>query len=121
MLEPRGAGQGLPGERQQVVLDAGEGFDVLEGRQVEAIAVVNDVAPEKHATVGLVLTILTFPLILLTLGLFSFVVNAIVILLVAFLVPGLSINGFLPALIAAIVLSSMNMFWKAVTAPRGMD
>ena len=74
-----------------------------------------------NATVGLVLTILTFPLILLTLGLFSFVVNAIVILLVAFLVPGLSINGFLPALIAAIVLSSMNMFWKAVTAPRGMD
>ena len=74
-----------------------------------------------NATVGLVLKVLTFPLIILTFGLFSFVVNAIVILLVAALVPGVSINGFLPALIAAIVLSSMNMFWKAVTAPRGMD
>src|SRR5207249_2455223 len=35
-----------------------------------------------NATFGLILTILTFPLIILTLGLFSFVVNAIVILLV---------------------------------------
>ena len=74
-----------------------------------------------NATVGFVLTILTFPLILLTLGLFSFVVNAIVILLVAFLVPGLSINGFLPALIAAIVLSIVNMVWKAATSPRSID
>ena len=74
-----------------------------------------------NATVGLILTILTFPLIILTLGLFSFVVNAVVILLVAFLVPGLSINGFLPALIAAVVLSIVNMLWKAATAPRGID
>jgi len=75
-----------------------------------------------NATFGLILTILTFPLIILTLGLFSFVVNAIVILLVAFLVPGLSINGFLPALIAAIVLSIVNMVWKMATAtPRSID
>jgi len=74
-----------------------------------------------NATFGLVLKILTFPLILLTFGLFLFVVNAIVILLVAFLVPGLSINGFLPALIAAITLSIVNMIWKMATAPRSID
>jgi putative membrane protein len=71
-----------------------------------------------NATVGLILKILTFPLILLTFGLFLFVVNAIVILLVAFLVPGLSINGFLPALIAAVILSAVNMFWKIATTER---
>jgi putative membrane protein len=74
-----------------------------------------------NATVGLILTILTFPLIILTLGLFSFVVNAIVIQLVAFLVPGLSINGFIPALIAAVVLSIVNMVWKMATATRSID
>lgn len=71
-----------------------------------------------NATIGLVLKIITFPLILLTFGLFLFVVNAIVILLVAFLVPGLSINGFLPALIAAVILSAVNLFWKMATAER---
>jgi putative membrane protein len=69
-----------------------------------------------NATVGLILTIVTFPLILLTLGLFLFVVNAICILLVAFIVPGLSINGFWPALVAALILSAVNMFWKMATA-----
>ncbi|HYQ95722.1 MAG TPA: phage holin family protein, partial [Candidatus Eisenbacteria bacterium] len=71
-----------------------------------------------NATFGLVLKILTFPLILLTFGLFSFVVNAIVILLVAFLVPGLDINGFLPALIAAVALSALNLFWRMATTER---
>ena len=71
-----------------------------------------------NATFGLVLKILTFPLILLTFGLFLFVVNAIVILLVAALVPGVSINGFWPALIAAIVISALNLFWKIATTER---
>ncbi len=71
-----------------------------------------------NATLGLILKIITFPLILLTFGLFLFVVNAIVILLVAFLVPGLSINGFLPALIAAVILSAVSLFWKMATAER---
>ena len=74
-----------------------------------------------NATVGLVLKILTFPLIILTFGLFSFVVNAIVILLVAALVPGVSINGFWPALIAAIVISAVNLFWKIATTERAIS
>jgi putative membrane protein len=69
-----------------------------------------------NATVGLILKIVTFPLILLTLGLFLFVVNAICIMLVAFIVPGLQINGFWPALVAALILSAVNMFWKMATA-----
>ena len=74
-----------------------------------------------NATFGLVLKILTFPLILLTFGLFAFVVNAIVILLVAFLVPGVSINGFWPALIAAVVISALNLIWKIATTERPVD
>ena len=69
-----------------------------------------------NATVGLLLKIITFPLILITFGIFYFVVNAIVLLLVAFLVPQFSINGFLPAFVAALVLAAVNMLWKAVSS-----
>ncbi len=74
-----------------------------------------------NATFGLFLKILTFPLILLTFGLFSFVVNAIVILLVAALVPGVDINGFWPALVAAVVISALNLTWKLATAERPVE
>lgn len=68
-----------------------------------------------NATVGLLLKIITFPLILLTFGIFYFVVNALVLLLTAFLVPQFSINGFFPAFVAALVLAAVNMLWKATT------
>jgi len=71
-----------------------------------------------NTTLGLILKIITFPLILLTFGLFLFVVNALMILLVAVIVPGVSINGFLPALLAAIALSIVSLFWKMATAKR---
>ena len=71
-----------------------------------------------NATLGLILRILTFPLILLTLGLFSFVVNALMLKFVAILVPGFTIIGFWPALLAALVLSAVNMLFKAATAER---
>jgi putative membrane protein len=70
-----------------------------------------------NATLGTLLRLLAFPLILLTLGLFYFVVNAFVLIVVAFLVPGLHINGWAPALIASVALAALSLFWKMV--PRG--
>lgn len=55
-----------------------------------------------------VLMVLTFPLTLLTLGLFVFVVNAIVLYLTAWLVKGVVIEGFLPAILAAVVLTVVS-------------
>ena len=69
-----------------------------------------------NSTIGLVLKILTFPLILVTFGLFYFVVNALMLLLVAWIIPAFSINGFLPALLAAVVLAAVNTFWNLATA-----
>src|SRR4051812_47657077 len=54
------------------------------------------------------LVFLTFPLTIITLGLFIFVVNAVVLYLAALVVPGLRIEGFLPAILAAIVLSVVS-------------
>jgi putative membrane protein len=72
-----------------------------------------------NATIGVVLKILTFPLTLLTLGLFWFVINALMLELAsALLSPGFHVNGFLAAFIGAIVLSLVNMLLKALVMPR---
>jgi putative membrane protein len=51
-----------------------------------------------------ILLLLTLPLNFVTLGLFTFVVNAIVLLVVSSLTP-LHTNGFLAALIASVLIS----------------
>lgn len=57
-----------------------------------------------------ILLILTLPINLLTLGLFTFVINALMLLLVAKLVSGFTIDGFWAAFFGAIVLSILSMF-----------
>lgn len=51
------------------------------------------------------LLFLTLPLNLLTLGLFAFIVNALMFMLVAWLVTGFSVNGFWAALLGSILLT----------------
>lgn len=55
-----------------------------------------------------VLLILTLPINILTLGLFTFILNALLIILVSNIVPGFIVDGFLVALIFGIVLSVVN-------------
>jgi putative membrane protein len=62
-----------------------------------------------NATLGLFLKVVTFPLAILTLGLFVFVVDAFVLWFSSKFVPGFSVNGFKPALIAALVLAIIQM------------
>lgn len=56
-------------------------------------------------TIRPVLTILTFPITLITFGLFAFVLNALLFGLVALFVPGFDVAGFIPALLGSLVLS----------------
>ena len=57
-----------------------------------------------------ILLILTLPINILSLGLFTFVLNALLILLVSKVVPGFKVDGFLWAFIFGIVLSVANTF-----------
>lgn len=73
-----------------------------------------------NATLGTLLKILTFPLTVLTLGIFWFVINALMLELASAFVPGFHVAGFIPAFLGAIVLALVNlvMRWlvKEVTA-----
>lgn len=55
-----------------------------------------------------VLILVTLPINVLTLGLFTFIINALMLMLVAWLVPGFAIDGFWWSVAAALVLSVVN-------------
>lgn len=55
-----------------------------------------------------VLFVLTLPINVLTLGLFSLVINALLVLLAAYIVPGFAIAGFWSALFFSVVLTLVN-------------
>lgn len=67
-----------------------------------------------NAVVRPIITLLTLPLSILTLGLFLFVVNAISLSLASWLAGafsiGFAVNGFWPALFGSIVLSFVSGF-----------
>jgi putative membrane protein len=70
-----------------------------------------------NATIGVVLKILTFPLTLVTLGLFWWVINALMLKFASALVPGFQVRGFFAAFVGAIVLSLVNMILKWLVYP----
>jgi putative membrane protein len=67
-----------------------------------------------NALVKPVLIVLTFPVTVVTLGLFLFVINAFMVMLAARLVPGFQVDGFWWALLFSLVLSLINAFFDSV-------
>jgi len=73
-----------------------------------------------NATLGLLLKVITFPLTVLTLGIFWLVINALMLEVASWFVPGFHIGSFGSAFIGAIVLALVNMLfrWLAPTRER---
>lgn len=94
-----------------VVSEVVPGF-VVEG--LESALVASLVIGLLNATVGLVLKILTFPLSLLSLGLFLLVINALMILLASHLVRGFRVHGLVPALCGAAVMAVLGLVIKLI-------
>lgn len=57
-----------------------------------------------------ILMILTLPINLITFGLFSFVINAGILMFLASFVQGFQIDGFIPALIGGVVIAVVQWF-----------
>ena len=72
-----------------------------------------------NAVVRPAVVFLTIPFTLITLGFFLFAVNAAMLGLTAFLVPGFSVAGFWPALLGSIVVSITGMLASWYIGPRG--
>lgn len=67
-----------------------------------------------NALIKPILSLLTLPINILTLGLFSFILNALLLLLASSLTPGFQIDGFGTALLGSILLAVVTMLLSAV-------
>jgi putative membrane protein len=72
-----------------------------------------------NAVVRPLLVILTFPVTILTLGLFLLVINAAMLGLVAWMFDGFTISGFWAAFFGAIVVGVTGWLASAFIGPRG--
>jgi len=70
-----------------------------------------------NATLGLFLKVITFPLTLVTFGLFWLVINAAMLELATAIVPGFKVQSFGAAFWGAIVLSLVNMLLRWLLKP----
>lgn len=71
-----------------------------------------------NATVGWFLKIITFPLTVITLGIFWIVINALMLEIASWFVNGFHIRSFWAAFIGAIVLSLVNMLLRWIFLPK---
>ena len=62
---------------------------------------------------------LSFPLLILTLGLFYFVLNGILLWAAAFILPGYDVDGLLAGILGALVMGVLN--WGVWTLLGGKD
>jgi len=62
-----------------------------------------------NALVRPLMVFLTFPLTILTFGLFLLIVNGIILQLTAFLTPGIKIDGCGSAILGAVILAALNI------------
>ncbi|MDA1334846.1 MAG: phage holin family protein [bacterium] len=67
-----------------------------------------------NAVLRPLLILLTLPINIFTLGLFTFVINAFLVMLAASVVPGFEVSSFWIALIFSVVLLVINGFMNAI-------
>jgi putative membrane protein len=95
-----------------------EGFRIDDSLTVLIAAVVLGVV---NAFVRPIAILLTLPISVVTLGLFLLVVNASMMGLVAWFIPGFAIDGFWSALSGSLLVSLTSWLGSWFIGPRGLD
>jgi putative membrane protein len=76
-----------------------------------------------NAVIRPIVFVLTLPLTILTLGLFTFVLNALMLLLTSWIAQGMElgfrVSGFLPALLGALIVSVVSYVLSHLLVDRG--
>ena len=67
-----------------------------------------------NATLGSLLKLITFPLAILTFGIFWLLINAIMLKVAAMFVSGFEVRGLWPAFWGGIILSVLNMIVREI-------
>lgn len=92
--------------------------EILPGVGVDAFTtsiIVAAVLALLNVLVKPILVLLTLPATLITFGLFLLVINAVIILLVDYLIPGFSVDGFWWALLFSLLLTISQSILYSLT------
>ncbi len=71
-----------------------------------------------NGTIGALVKIITFPITILTFGLFWLVINALMLKFAALFVPGFEVRGLWPAFWGGLILSILNMIVRQILKNR---
>ncbi|WP_295814600.1 phage holin family protein [uncultured Deinococcus sp.] len=96
------------------------GVSFAPGADVVGVLIAALVMGIVNALIRPVLLLLSLPVNVLTLGLFTLVVNGVVLYLVA-AVTALNVNGFGAAIIGALILTVISWVLDAVVGALGLD
>jgi len=101
---------------------AAEALDVLPGFYVSdfrAAAVAVLILSVLNLTVRPILRLLTLPITCLTFGLFTLVINALMMLLTAALVDGFHVGGFLNAVVVSVLYAVISALLNNLVQEKG--
>src|ERR1700680_3673345 len=73
-----------------------------------------------NGTIGVLLKVVTFPLTILTFGIFWLLINALMLKVAAFFVPGFEVHGLWPAFLGGLILTRLTLTVRQILryAPR---
>lgn len=91
------------------------GFDSITFLSLESLAMASVVLALANLTIKPLLVVLTLPFTILTLGLALPVINGLVLLGVAAVVPGFEISGFWMGVLAALAVSLVSLLIRVAT------
>jgi putative membrane protein len=66
-----------------------------------------------------ILIILTLPINVLTLGLFTFVINALMLKMASGVIPGFEVHGFWTAILGSLIISAISWLLNSFISDRG--
>jgi putative membrane protein len=89
-------------------------FDGIAFESPKSLVIAGLVLGIVNVFVKPVLVILTLPLTIVTLGVFVLVLNALMLLLVAWLVPGFTVSGFWTGFFVALFVSMFSFILNAL-------
>lgn len=101
------------------ILSAAYLLDGMEVRGFTSAFLAAAVLGILNAVLRPVLIILTLPLNILSLGLFTFVINAFLLKMASGVIPGFEVHGFWPALFGSLIISLVSWLLSSLINDRG--
>jgi putative membrane protein len=89
-------------------------FDGIAFASAQSLFIAGLMLGVVNTVVKPLLIVLTLPLSILTFGMFFLVINALILLLVAWLVPGFTVQGFWSGLFIALFVSAFSFILNSM-------